>query len=162
GAPGAVGRARLPPSRGRRGSAGASPSRYSCTPPLLELTLPRPLLKNNGRRTPGNKDMDVSAAGKPDRGRRCLPDWAVLRADLRQTLHSWVYRVWVLLSLLAAVGCLLYRFGAYRVAGLRPSASDLMSELLHWTVLGSVTLIIILTGGSISSERGTLADSVLS
>jgi ABC-type transport system involved in multi-copper enzyme maturation permease subunit len=37
-----------------------------------------------------------------------------------------------------------------------------MSELLHWTVLGSVTLIIILTGGSISSERGTLADSVLS
>src|SRR5262245_17660698 len=48
------------------------------------------------------------------------------------------------------------------MASIRPSASDLMSELLHWTVLGSVTLIIILTGGSISSERGTLADSVLS
>src|SRR5262249_31631062 len=141
---------------------GASPSRYSCTQPLLELTVRRPLLKNNGRRTTDNKDMDVSAAGKPYRVRRFLPYWAVFQADLRQTLHSWVYRVWVLLSLLAAVGCLLYRFGAYRVAGLRPSASDLMSELLHWTVLGSVTLIIILTGGSISSERGTLADSVLS
>jgi ABC-type transport system involved in multi-copper enzyme maturation permease subunit len=91
-----------------------------------------------------------------------LPYWAVFQADLHQTLNSWVYRVWVLLSVLAAVGALLYRFGAYRVAGMRPSGSELMSELLHWTVLGSVTLIIILTGGCISSERGTMADSVLS
>src|SRR3954451_19751134 len=106
--------------------------------------------------------MDTPPAAKPYRVNRFLPYWAVLQADVNQTLRSWVYRVWVLLSLLAAVGCLLYRFGAYRVAGLRPSASDLMSELLHWTVLGSVTLIIILTGGSISAERGTLADSVLS
>jgi ABC-type transport system involved in multi-copper enzyme maturation permease subunit len=41
-------------------------------------------------------------------------------------------------------------------------ASTLISDLLRWTVLGSVTLIIVLTVGSISSERGTLADSVLS
>jgi ABC-2 type transport system permease protein len=105
--------------------------------------------------------MDTPAA-KPYRVNHFLPYWAVLQADMRQTLRSWVYRVWVLLSVLAAVGCLLYRFGAYRMAGLRPSASDLMSELLHWTVLGSVTLIIILTAGSISAERGTLADSILS
>ena len=36
-----------------------------------------------------------------------------------------------------------------------------MSDLLRWTVLGSVTLIIILTAGTISAERGTMADSVL-
>src|SRR5438552_18816215 len=40
-------------------------------------------------------------------------------------------------------------------------SSELMSDLLRWTVLGSVTLIIVLTAGSISAERGTLADSVL-
>jgi len=92
---------------------------------------------------------------------RFLPYWAVFQMDLHQTLRSWVYRVWVLLSLLAAVGYLLYRFGAYREAGMVQSASDLMSDLLRWTVLGSVTLIIVLTAGSISAERGTMADSVL-
>src|SRR5262245_51133528 len=107
--------------------------------------------------------MDTPAAPvKPYRIKRLLPYWAVFQADVQQTLRSWVYRVWVLLSLLAALGCLLYRLGLLRVAGMRPSAADLMSELLHWTVLGSVTLIIILTGGSISSERGTMADSILS
>src|SRR5436190_3089971 len=93
---------------------------------------------------------------------RWLPYWAVFQADVHQTLRSWVYRVWVLLSLLAALSCLLYRFGAYRVAGMLPAAPELMSDLLRWTVLGSVTLIIVLTGGSISAERGTMADSILS
>ncbi len=107
--------------------------------------------------------MDTPAAPvKAPRINRFLPYWAVFQADVQATLQSWVYRAWVLLSLLAALGCLLYRLGLYRVAGMRPSGSELMSELLHWTVLGSVTLIIILTGGSISAERGTMADSVLS
>src|SRR6266478_5403880 len=105
--------------------------------------------------------MDAAVAAKPVKINRWLPYWAVLQADVHQTLRSWIYRVWVLLSLLAAVGSLLYRFGAYRLAMLPPSASNLMSELLQWTVLGSATLIIVLTGGCISSERGTLADSVL-
>src|SRR5262249_6759775 len=93
---------------------------------------------------------------------RWLPYWAVFQADLRQTLGSWVYRTWVLLSVLAAVGYLLYRVGVYREAGIIQYASALISDLLRWSVLGSVTLVIILTAGSISSERGTLADSVLS
>ncbi|HYV37822.1 MAG TPA: ABC transporter permease [Gemmataceae bacterium] len=92
---------------------------------------------------------------------RLLPYWAVLHMDLHQTLKSWIYRVWVLLSLSAAVGYLLYRFGAYREAGLVQPASEMMSDLLRWIVLGSVTLIIVLTAGCISAERGTLADSVL-
>lgn len=93
---------------------------------------------------------------------RFLPYWAVLQADVHQTSRSWIYRIWVLLTVLAAVGCLLYHFGAYRVAGMVQPASELMSSLLEWTVVGSVTLIIALTAGSISSERGTVADSVLS
>jgi ABC-type transport system involved in multi-copper enzyme maturation permease subunit len=109
--------------------------------------------------------MDAPAtptSAKRIRVNRFLPYWAVFQADFRHTITSWVYRVWVLLSLFAAVGCLLYRYGAYRVAGMVQPASELVSDLLHWTVLGSVTLIIILTGGSISSERGTMADSILS
>jgi ABC-type transport system involved in multi-copper enzyme maturation permease subunit len=106
--------------------------------------------------------MDAPAVAKSVRINRWLPYWAVLQADVRQTLASWVYWTWVLVSLSAAVGYLIYRAGLYRGAGILQPASDLISDLLRWTVLGSVTLIIMLTAGSISSERGTLADSVLS
>jgi ABC-type transport system involved in multi-copper enzyme maturation permease subunit len=101
------------------------------------------------------------AQSKPFKTVRFLPYWAVFQMDVHHTLRSWVYRLWVLLSLLAAVGYLLYRFGAYREAGMVQPATELMSDLLRWTVLGSVTLIIMLTAGSISSERDTMADSVL-
>jgi hypothetical protein len=94
--------------------------------------------------------------------KRWLPYWAVFQFDLRQTLHSWVYRTWVLVSILAAVGYLLYRVGAYHEAGITQPASAVISDLLRWTMLGSVTLIIVLTASSISSERGTMADSILS
>jgi ABC-type transport system involved in multi-copper enzyme maturation permease subunit len=93
---------------------------------------------------------------------RWLPYWAVFQADMRQTTTSWVYRAWVLVSLLTAVGYLLYRVGVDREAGIVQHASNLISDLLRWCVLGSVTLIIVLTAGSISGERGTMADSVLS
>ena len=109
--------------------------------------------------------MDAPAAPTPVKDfkpLRFLPYWAVLQMDVHQTVRSWVYRVWVLLSLSAAIGYLLYRFGAYREAGMVQPASELMSDLLRWTVLGSVTLIIVLTAGCISAERGTMADSVLS
>jgi hypothetical protein len=86
----------------------------------------------------------------------------VLQEDVRQTLRSWVYRAWVLVCVVAALGYLLYRRGAYHEAGIVQHASTLISDLLRWCVFGSVTLIIVLTAGSISSERGTLADSVLS
>lgn len=91
-----------------------------------------------------------------------LPYWAVFQADLQQTLRSWVYRVWMLIFLLSTIGYLLYRFAVQHEAGIIQPASMLISDLLRWSVLGSVTLIIVLTGGSISSERGTMADSVLS
>lgn len=105
--------------------------------------------------------MDAPEPKKPPQIRRLLPYWAVLQADVRQTLRSWVYRSWVLLSVLIAVGFLLYRVGVYREAGMVQLSSNLMGDLLRWSMLGSVTLIIMLTAGSISSDRGTLADSVL-
>jgi hypothetical protein len=94
--------------------------------------------------------------------KRWLPYWAVFQADMRQTLGSWVYRAWVLVSMVTAIGYLLYRKGVDSEAGIVQHASNLMSDLLRWCVFGSVTLIIVLTAGSISAERGTMADSVLS
>lgn len=104
----------------------------------------------------------VTEAPPTPRINHFLPYWAVFQADVRQTLRSWVYRAWVLLSLLVSLGYLLYRFGAYHNAGIIHPATEMMSDLLRWYIFGSVTLIIILTTGTISSERGTLADSVLS
>ena len=106
--------------------------------------------------------MDAPAPNAPVKINRWLPYWAVFQADVRQTLQSWVYRTWVLLSILAAVGYLLYRVGVYREAGIVQTDVKYIAHLLRWTVIGSVTLIIALTVGSISSERGTMADSVLS
>jgi hypothetical protein len=105
--------------------------------------------------------MDGLASTRPTYN-RWLPYWAVYQADVRQTLHSWVYRVWVAVAVLAVVGFLLYRCGVAHEAGIVQPASAIMSQLLRWTVLGSVTLIVALTAGCISSERGALADSVLS
>ena len=106
--------------------------------------------------------MDVPQSTRIVRFNRWLPYWAVLQADTRLTLRSWVYRIWVILTLVAAAGYFLYRVGVYHEAGIVQHASTLVSDLLRWSVLGSVTLIIVLTAGSISSERGTMADSVLS
>jgi hypothetical protein len=107
--------------------------------------------------------MDVSAAVvAPFKYRRWLPYWAVLRTDIRQTMRSWVYRLWVVVTLLAAAGFLLYRFGVHREAGLVQPAAMHTSDLLRAIALGSLALIVVLCVSSISSERGTLADSVLS
>jgi ABC-type transport system involved in multi-copper enzyme maturation permease subunit len=104
----------------------------------------------------------VEAPRKREGFNRWLPYWAVFQADVQQTLRSWVYRCWVLASLLGTVGFLLYYRGIYHEAGIIQSASKHISELLRWMVLGSTAFIVVLTAGSISSERGTMGDSVLS
>src|SRR5438093_277281 len=108
--------------------------------------------------------MEATAAAdtKPITFNRWLPYWAVFQADVQQTLRSWVYRFWVLASVLASSGFLLYNLGPYHTTGLVFPTSDFMNVLLRWTVLGSVGIIVVLTAGAISSERGTMADSVLS
>jgi hypothetical protein len=106
--------------------------------------------------------MDAVAPQKPVKINRWLPYWAVFQADVRQTMQSWLYRTWVIMSVLAAVGYLLYLLGGFRIAHIQLSNATYISNLLEGTVIGSVTLIIVMTGGCISSERGTMADSVLS
>ena len=95
--------------------------------------------------------------------RRWLPYMAVLQIDIRQTFRNWGYRLWVLAMFLAAFGYLTYRMGAVREGGFMVHASDVTADLIRWVVMGgSVAVIAALSVGSISAERGTLADSVLS
>jgi ABC-2 type transport system permease protein len=94
--------------------------------------------------------------------RRWLPYWAVFQTDLRQTLRSWVYLIWIAVSVLACTGYLLYRFGLQNEVGMIQKASSHANDLIRWLVLGSLSLVVVLTVSSISSERGALADSVLS
>ena len=105
--------------------------------------------------------MDLAVPTRLKRN-RLLPYWAVLQADLKATFNSWLYRFWILLAVGVLGGYLLYRFGAMRVAGMLQSAPEAIGEMLHWVVYGTITLIIALTAGTISSEGGTMADSVLS
>ncbi len=108
-------------------------------------------------------DATTTAAAPPRlRINRFLPYWAVFQADFKATFNSWLYRGWVVLSIAVVVGSLLYRFGAKQVSGMIQSAPDTIGSLLHWVIYGSVTLIIALTAGAICSERGSVADSVLS
>jgi ABC-2 type transport system permease protein len=106
--------------------------------------------------------METTTASAQSRYIRWLPYWAVLQTDLRQTVRGWVWRTWVLASLASAVGYLLYRIGVYREAGIVQRASLLVGDLLRWTLFGSGLLVVVLTVGGVSAERGTLADSVLS
>ncbi len=106
--------------------------------------------------------MEAVAEKKPVAFNRWLPYWAVFQSDVRQTLRSWVYRFWVLLTVLATIGYLLYNFGLYHEAGIVLSASQHISKMLFWIVLGSAAIICVLTASSITAERGTMADSVLS
>ncbi|VTS06637.1 ABC transporter permease [Tuwongella immobilis] len=92
---------------------------------------------------------------------RWLPYFAVLQTDIRQTLRSWIFRLWLLVTVGAAVGYILYKLGIYREAGLIQKASILTTDLIRGIIYGSMAMIAMLTVSSIASERGTLADSVL-
>ncbi|HEY2787331.1 MAG TPA: ABC transporter permease [Fimbriiglobus sp.] len=93
---------------------------------------------------------------------RLLPYWAVLQTDFRQTLRSWVYRLWVLLMVVAAGGYLLYEFGARNESGIFRNGSVQLKDVFRSVALGSLALVAVLAVGSISSERTTVADAVLS
>jgi ABC-type transport system involved in multi-copper enzyme maturation permease subunit len=106
--------------------------------------------------------MDTPPSAATVNYNRFLPYWAVFQADCKQTLTSWIYRVWVLVTMGAALGYLLYRFGAKDVSGIIQPGPEAMADFFKWVVFGSVTLVIVLTAGSICAERGSMADSVLS
>ena len=106
--------------------------------------------------------MDAPATIPMPRYIPWLPYWAVLQTDLRQTVRGWVWRTWVLASLLAALGYLLYRLGIYREAGIVQEASNVTGDLMRWPLMGTILLVVVLAVSAMTAERGTLADSVLS
>ena len=106
--------------------------------------------------------MDAQPAVVTVRFNKFLPYWAVLQTDLRQTLRSWVYRLWVFMTVVAAAGFLLYRVGLHREAGLFQSAATQCGDLFRILVVGSLALVVVLAVSAVGSERGTVADSVLS
>lgn len=106
--------------------------------------------------------MDASPPVVTVRFNKFLPYWAVFQTDLKQTARSWIYRLWVLMTVLAAAGLLLYRVGLHKEAGMFQSAAAQTGDLFRLMILGSLALVVVLAVSSISSERGTVADSVLS
>jgi hypothetical protein len=66
------------------------------------------------------------------------------------------------MAVLASAGFLLYRVGLHNEAGLFQSAATQSSDLFRLMVIGSLALVVVLAVSAISSERGTVADSVLS
>src|SRR6478609_9362567 len=93
---------------------------------------------------------------------RYLPYWAVFQTDLRQTLRSWVYRLWVLMTVLAAGGFLLYRVGLHQEAGMFQSAAAQSGDLFRIMIVGSLALVVVLAVSAVGAEKGSVADSVLS
>jgi ABC-type transport system involved in multi-copper enzyme maturation permease subunit len=106
--------------------------------------------------------MDAAPPVVSLRFNRFLPYWAVLQTDLRQTVRSWVYRLWVLMTVVAAGGFLLYRVGLHREAGMIQSAATQCGDLFRMMVVGSLALVVVLAVSAVSGEKGTVADSVLS
>lgn len=106
--------------------------------------------------------MDATPPVVTVRFNKFLPYWAVLQTDLRQTLRSWVYRLWVLMTLVAAGGFLLYRVGVHKEAGMFQSAATQSGDLFRVLVVGSLALVVVLAVSAVGAERGTVADSVLS
>jgi hypothetical protein len=90
-----------------------------------------------------------------------LPYWAVLHMDVHQTLRGWLFRTWLLVALAGGLGFLLQRAAIHHEAGIVQNASMLVGELLQYTLIIGSALVVLLCAGAISSERGTLADSVL-
>src|SRR5262249_16247452 len=106
--------------------------------------------------------METATVVTPAKINRLLPYWAALQTDLRQTLGGWVYRLWVLVMVVAAAGYLLYEFGARNEGGILSKGSVQLKDVFRSVALGSLALVAVLGVGSISSERTTVADAVLS
>src|SRR5882757_2533582 len=106
--------------------------------------------------------MEAQPAVVTVRFNKFLPYWAVLQTDLKQTLRSWVYRLWVLMTVVAAAGFLIYRVGLHKEAGMFQSAATQSGDLFRFMIIGSLALVVVLAVSAVGAEKGTVADSVLS
>ena len=106
--------------------------------------------------------MDAPTPPPTVRFHRFLPYWAVLQTDIRQTLRGWVYRLWVLVTIGTAAGSMAYQVGAQREAGLVQAASVRSGDVFRGLLAGGLGLVALLAVSGVASERGTVADAVLS
>ena len=106
--------------------------------------------------------MDVPPAAPPVRFNRLLPYWAVLQTDLRQTAQSWVYRLWVIVTVVGAGGGIAYKAGVHQQAGIVQSASERAGDLLRGVGAAGLALVALLAVSAVGGERLTVADAVLS
>src|SRR5262245_15687001 len=81
--------------------------------------------------------------------------------DLHDTVRSWLFRAWVLVTLVLCAGYLLHTMAVHQLSGQPQNASDMMATILQFILLGGTTLVILVSAGTISSERETLADAIL-
>jgi hypothetical protein len=105
--------------------------------------------------------MELAAATGKAVYYRWLPYAAVLQTDLRATPKNWIWRVWVIASLVAASLYLTHKFAVYREARFVQTVDKVVGNLLNWTALGTVTLVIAFSSGAIAADRGAVADSIL-
>jgi ABC-2 type transport system permease protein len=81
--------------------------------------------------------------------------------DLHDTVRSWLFRAWVLVTLVLCAGYLLHTMAVHQRSGQPQSASEMMATILQFILIGGTTLVILVSAGTISSERETLADAIL-
>ena len=87
--------------------------------------------------------------------RRTMPFLGILQADLNKLIRSWVVRIWAgLLAVFVVVTLVGSAGGTFAAESL---ANLLGSFPLLWS-----TLVIVVSAGSVSSEAGVVADSILS
>lgn len=114
--------------------------------------------------------MDAATATTPAvRFNRLLPYWAVLRTDIRQVTRSWAYWIWVFLFVAISASHVIYRYALANVAGYshapdgtHMNAAAQTSNVIQVILSSSLAVIAFLSVSSISGERSTVADAVLS
>ena len=97
-------------------------------------------------------DSNGPTTAKPN---RFLPFYGVLAADLNAMAHSWLVRIWLAVSALAA-------FGPIAEAAKKGTEVQLViPELLKVHLIVWSTMVIVLSA-ALPAERGPTADSILS
>lgn len=112
--------------------------------------------------------MDAAIPYPSVRFNRLLPYWAVLRTDIRSVLRSWAFWLWVSMFVAVASGHVIYRYALMKSGNLQDhnrtalTAAAQTSSVIQVILSSSLAVIAFLSVSSISSERTTVADAVLS
>ena len=98
----------------------------------------------------------ASPAPTDSKTQRYLPFIGALQMDFHRLLHSRLVQIWFAVTILFAMASLL---GA---AEKHFAASQVMRQVLTTYIVVWSTVVIIICGGTVSSESGVVADAILS